>query len=277
MLGKTGLVGSYFLDQFIGLIGFNLHAPTKEEFDILDFDSVGKYFKHISPEIVINCTGYTAVDDAETHREEAFNLNAEAVGNLATVCKENGAILIHFSTDYVFDGKNPNGYEEDATTNPINIYSESKLEGEKLVAANMSDYYIIRTSWLYGVNAKNFVNTMMELAKKTKDELNVVGDQIGAPTNANELVTTVIQNFIEKRNLPFGIYHITNSGKCSWCEFAKEIFRIAGLNVKVNKVSSDQFPRPAKRPGSSILLNTKLGHEMRPWQEALKVYMDLNF
>lgn len=274
LLGKSGLLGSYFYDRFSGLVGFSFYAPTHQDLDITDYDALKDYIFRIKPEVVLNCTGYTAVDDAETHRDEAFKLNGEAVGELARICKEAASVLIHFSTDYVFDGENASGYKEDDGVAPINIYGESKLEGERLIAKNMDQYYIIRTSWLFGEFGKNFVDTMVDLAK-IKDELQIVGDQLGSPTYASDLTTLVIESFIKKHDLPFGIYHVTNSGSCSWCEYAKEIFKIKGAEVKVEEVDSSAFPRPAKRPHYSILLSVKFEHKMRPWQEALEAYLTI--
>ena len=225
LLGKTGLLGGCFFDQFSGLIGFELYAPNREELDLVDESLTAAYIMKVKPEVVINCTGYTAVDDAESNSDMAFMLNGDVPSHLVGLCKEIGATLIHFSTDYVFDGENEEGYLEDADCSPINVYGESKLKGEKAVMSGIDNYYIVRTSWLYGRFGKNFVNTMMELAR-TKSELNVVFDQIGSPTYANDLATFVINNFVTKKGLPFGIYHLTNSDKCSWFEFAKEIFNI---------------------------------------------------
>lgn len=266
MLGKSGLLGSYFSSRY---------SPSREELDICNYEAVEEYISKLKPDFVINCTGYTAVDDAEISGATAFKLNAEAVGKLASFCKKNGSVLIHFSTDYVFDGEDENGYTEDAVPSPINIYGKSKLDGEKLVEDNMDRYYIIRTSWMFGNPEKDFVGTVLKLAE-TRDELNIVADQIGSPTFAKDLAAAVKKNFIKRSDLPpFGIYHITNSGACSWYDFASEIFKQCGLEIKLNKVSSDAISRPAMRPKYSILRNTKLEKNLRPWEKALKNYLSL--
>jgi len=195
----------------------------------------------------------------------------------------------------VFDGENPEGYKEINEPSPINVYGESKLKGEQLIADNMDNYYIIRTSWLFGENGKNFVETMLNLGK-TKTELDVVDDQIGSPTYAKDLCEEIIRCFLTpfisnlpkqhdreidedrvspSKKLPFGIYHLTNFEHVSWCGFAKKIFELEKLDVKVNPITSDKFPKPARRPHCSILLNTKFDSKMRSWKEALKVYLEL--
>ena len=275
LLGKSGILGSYF-DFSLKDFSVSVFSPSSEELNICDYSSVRKYLLDLKPDFVINCTGYTAVDDAETNKEDASKLNAEAVGELASSCKESDSILIHFSTDYVFDGENPDGYTEDSPVVPINVYGESKLEGEKLVANNMDKYFIVRTSWLFGRPEKDFVGTMLRLAKD-RDELSVVTDQIGSPTFAGDLADAVIKNFVNVDAKPsFGVYHLTNSGVCSWYDFAEKIFELAQTNIKLNKVGSEAFPRPAKRPKCSVLLNTKLDFRMRPWGKALEEYIPLS-
>lgn len=273
LLGKSGLLGSYF-DISLKNLSASVFSPSSEELDICDYNGVREYLLNLKPDFVINCTGYTAVDDAETNREDAFELNAQAVGELASSCKESGSILIHFSTDYVFDGENAEGYAEDSPVNPINVYGESKLAGEKLVAQNTDKYYIVRTSWLFGRPEKDFVGTMLRLAKD-RDELSVVTDQIGSPTFAGDLASAAVENFVNIDVAPsFGVYHLTNSEVCSWYDFAEKIFELAQKNIKLNKVGSEAFPRPAKRPKCSVLLSTKLDFRMRPWGEALGEALD---
>ncbi len=270
ILAKSGMLGSCFLRNLSGIKDFEVFAFSKEELDITDSALLDSTLKKISPDFVVNCTGYTAVDNAETDKDAAFKINGYACGKLAEICKNSGAVLIHFSTYYVFDGEVLGGYAENDKPNPINVYGASKLEGENLIRKNCEKYYIIRTSWLFGENGKNFVNTMLELGK-TKKSLNVVGDQIGCPTYTNDLCEAVIKNFLGG-GLPFGIYHLTNSGSCSWYDFAKKIFEFSKINVEVNKVSSNEFVRPAKRPKCSILKNTKVDG-LRPWEEALRAFL----
>jgi len=279
VLAKSGMLGSSFLKHLAGHKNWEVFAFDREELDITDSASIERNLEKISPDFVINCSGYTAVDNAETDKDAAFKVNGYACGKLAEVCKNLGAILIHFSTDYVFDGESSGGYAENDKPNPINVYGASKLEGENLIQKNSDKYYIIRTSWLFGENGKNFVNTMLELGK-TKKSLNVVGDQIGCPTYTHDLCEVAIENFIFSGGLsgggkhPFGIYHLTNSGSTSWCDFAKKIFEFSKMDIIVNKVSSDEFVRPAKRPKCSILKNTKIA-ALQPWEEALKAFLRL--
>ena len=185
-----------------------------------------------------------------------------------------------FSTDYVFDGMNSAGYAEGDAVAPINVYGESKLAGEKLIEENMEKYYIVRTSWLFGLNGKNFVDTMLKFgaaAIQNGTEMKVVNDQIGSPTYTHDLVNAVIGQIVEpledEKPFPFGIYHLTNSGVCSWYDFAKKIFEIKKMEVKVLPVTTAEFPRPAKRPNFSILLNSKMP-AMRSWSEAVETYLN---
>ncbi|MFH1534100.1 MAG: dTDP-4-dehydrorhamnose reductase [Nitrospirota bacterium] len=300
LLGKLGMLGSQMLKTLSGSEDFEMYAFDKDDLDISDKEALSSVFKRISPNFVINCAAYTAVDACETEKDMALKINGDAPGAMAAACKEENAVLLHISTDYVFDGENPEGYKEDDRPSPINVYGESKLRGERLIAENWDKHYIVRTSWLYGENGKNFVETMLKLAE-TKSELDVVDDQIGSPTYSKDLCEELIRCFLMPyvSNLPrqhnrtmgsegdmagndspvkkpsFGVYHLTNSDHTSWCGFAKKIFKLAKLDVKVNPVTSEEFPRPAKRPHCSILQNTKLDCRMRSWKEALNAYLQL--
>jgi len=290
------MLGSCFLKRLSGDQDFEVFAFGKDDLDVSNHSQVEDVFKRISPDFVINCAAYTAVDDCETNREEALKVNGDALESIARACKKEKAVLVHFSTDYVFDGKNEDGYEEGHLTAPINFYGQSKLLGEENIRKYMSDYYIIRTSWLFGEDGGNFVDTMLRLASE-KSELSVVHDQTGSPTYANDLCEAVLAHFLspylttlekhhrrsledsvtKKNKNAFGIYHLTNSGVTNWHEFAEEIFSQSGSDIKVNKITSDEFKCPAKRPHVSVLLNTKLDFNLRPWQEALRSYLDLTF
>lgn len=289
------MLGSCFLSHLSGSEDFEMFAYDKEKIDITDSAALNDLFKRVSPDFVINCAAYTAVDDAESNRELAFAINGEACGTIAELCKREKAILIHFSTDYVFDGENEHGYSENDEPSAINVYGESKLLGEELIKKNIDQYYLVRTSWLFGPNGKNFVDTMIKLGRE-RDEVSVVKDQIGSPTYSHDICMAVIKNFLNPylSNLPkhhehalkessefgekleFGIYHLTNAGFVSWYEFAQKIFELMGMDVKVKPVTSDEFVRAAKRPHYSVLQNTKLA-SLRPWQEALKAYLELNY
>lgn len=249
--------------------GNELVLWDRKQIDISNKEDVMKKIGDLCPDIVINAAAYTAVDKAESDKDSVYKVNSCAVGFLATACEEIKALFVHFSTDYVFDGENHNGYKENHPYNPINVYGKSKALGEKMILDISSKYYIIRTSWLFGKYGKNFIETMLNLAKERKD-IKVVNDQFGGPTYAKDLAVEV-KRLIESRN-PYGIYHRTNSETCSWYDFAVKIFEFSNLNTKIKPVKSEEFPTPAKRPTYSALVNTKLP-PMRKWEEALKDYL----
>jgi len=269
ILGYKGMLGHELVKEFEN--NYELVLWDREQIDISEKEDVIKKVKNLNPDVVINAAAYTAVDEAESNKDLAYKVNGCAVGFLATVCKEVNALLVHFSTDYVFDGENHNGYKENHSYNPINTYGKSKALGEKMILDISPKYYIIRTAWLFGKNGKNFVETMLRLAKEKKD-LKVVNDQFGNPTSAKDLAIAV-RELIESQNKS-GIYHFTNSGTCSWYEFAMKIFELSNLNPKVKPVASSEFPTPAKRPTYSMLINTKFS-PMRKWEEALKEYLKI--
>jgi len=271
VLGKNGMLGSCFM-KLLADKNFDLHGFARDDFDFTDFDKLTEVLEDLLPDFIVNAAAYTAVDDCETNKELALKVNAELAKVLAKFSSKNNVKLVHFSTDYVFDGKNKNGYSENAETQAINVYGETKALGEKAIQNNMDEFYIVRTSWLFGENGKNFVDTMLNLAKDHK-ELNIVGDQIASPTYTYDLAKTVIDELIIKEPA-FGVYHITNSDSCSWFDFAKKIFEISNLDIKLNKVSSEEFKRPAPRPKNSILLNSKL-KKIQTWEDALAKYLDI--
>ena len=278
IIGARGMLGQELKKTFQD---WNPICWDQAEIDIADKEDVENKISETKPELVINAAAYTNVDGAETNRDLAMKINGYGVGNLAKACKKIGAILIHYSTDYVFDGKKQEGYkEDDQPKNPINVYGESKLLGEKLLRENTGRFYLIRLSWLFGEFGGNFVETMLTLGKKN-ETIKVVNDQRGKPTFAFDLAKKT-RDLVEKK-FPFGIYHITNESACSWYEFACEIFKIvqtqkarsrdlACENIKIIPVKSKEFPTAAKRPAWSILINTKLPLN-RSWQEALKEYL----
>ncbi len=259
-------------------------ALGSQDLDITQKDKVREKFFTLQPDIVINATGYTKVDLAEEEEEKANAVNGYGVGILAKTCREIEATLIHFSTDYVFHGDKPQGYQEEDQTNPLNAYGRSKALGEKLLIEEMEllnqdnpkegRYFIIRTSWLFGHHGKNFVETMLNLGKTAKKEtpLKVVNDQHGNPTFTLDLCQQ-LQWLLQSHEYPSGVYHITNEGATTWYDFAREIFRLAKMEVPMLPCASGEYPRPAKRPLYSILHNNKLP-PLRPWQEALEKYLD---
>jgi dTDP-4-dehydrorhamnose reductase len=252
---------------------------SREDLPIHHFEMVRHYFKIYHPQYLINCAAYTAVDRAEQEKDLAFQVNGEAVGVLAAICKENNTRFIHISTDYVFDGSATVPYKEDSPVNPQNIYGASKLEGEKQAMQFNPGSIIIRTSWLYSAYGKNFVRTMVKLMKE-KDEINVVNDQVGSPTYAADLAEAILKIImtIPTHNSPLtthGIYHFTNKGIISWYDFAMAIQEIAGSNCRINPIPSSQYPTPAKRPAYSVLDTTKIqyvfGIEMKDWKKSLVI------
>ena len=269
ILGKNGMLGHDVLEEFHD---YQCSALDIEELDITDKDKVTEIISKIKPDWVINCAAYTEVDNCETNQEHALKVNGEAAGYIAQACNKINANLVHISTDYVFDGKNKNGYNEDDKKNPINAYGESKSLGEDLIIKNMKKFSIVRTSWLFGTHGKNFVNSMIN-APKNKDGLKIVDDQIGSPTYTKDLAIAFKKIVKEKKH---GIFHVTNSGSCTWFQFADKIFEIMGKKVKLASISSKDINRPAKRPAYSILNNNKLD-KLRNWEFALKDYLKENF
>lgn len=271
MLGRD-LVSVFSDEDFI--------AYGLKELDITDRDAVFETFMKVQPDVVINATGYTNVDLAEEEEEKANKVNGYAVGVLAKACREIDATFVHFSTDYVFNGTKKNGYNEEDAPEPLNAYGRSKLLGEKLLIEEMElmdeslqkegDYFLIRTSWLYGRHGKNFVDTMLGLVN-SKRELRVVNDQHGKPTYTIDLAQQV-KWLLKTSDYPSGIYHITNEGTTTWHDFAKAIFKLAKARVNMIPCTSAEYPRPAKRPMYSALNNNKLP-PLRSWKEALEDYL----
>ena len=253
---------------------YELTCTDVEELDITNREKVLKFVEELKPDYIVNCAAYTAVDKAEEDYDLAEKINADGPKNLAIAAKENGATLIHVSTDYVFDGNlsTDKVYVENDKTEPVTVYGITKLHGEEAVEQNSNKYYIFRTAWLYG-DGNNFVRTMLKLGKE-KEEVNVVADQHGSPTYAVDLAN-IIGNAIEKK-IPYGVYHSTNEGYTTWYDFTKKIYELANLNCKVNPVTSEEFVRPAKRPKNSMLSEEKLksvGIEVPLWENALDRYL----
>ena len=242
------------------------------ELDITNSTKVYDFFQGDRFDYCINCAAYTAVDKAETDSENAFSINAEAVKNLAEACKANNVVLLQISTDFVFDGRKKTPYNEEDEPNPLNVYGLSKLKGEKYVQNIMRKYFVIRTSWVYSNYGHNFVKTMLRLGAE-KDEINVVNDQIGSPTYAGDLAE-LLMSIIVSNSKKYGIYHYSNSGEISWHDFALKIFEIVGFKIKVNPVTSNEFPTIAERPKFSILDCMKshnyLQGPIKNWEIVLK-------
>lgn len=271
LVGANGMLGRALAKAFAAE---DVIALTHAELDITDRDSVLKAIYTIQPTIILNAAAYTKVDDCETNRELANAINGKAVGYLAEAAKICNATLVHYSTDYIFAGDHADGYTEEMPGNhPVNAYGVSKLLGEQAIHdqthAHWSNYYILRTAWLFGLHGPNFVDTMLKLGA-TRPALKVVNDQHGSPTFTDDLAVATHQ-LIESKQ-PFGTYHITNAGVCTWYDFATEIFKQANMVVTVEPCSSAEYPRPAKRPTYSVLLNTKVP-TLPAWQDALQRYL----
>lgn len=248
-------------------------AVDVDELDITKSTDVFNFINKEQPDIVINCAAMTNVDGCETNLDVAMKVNAMGPANLAMACKKVNAKLVHISTDYVFPGNGNSPYCEWDICSPNSIYGKSKLLGEQYVKEQINKYFIVRTAWLYGYVGKNFVKTMLELGK-TKKQLKVVNDQIGNPTNANDLAYHILKIALTDN---YGIYHCTGIGDASWFEFASLIMKYAKLDCEVLPCSTDEFPSPTKRPAFSsldnLMLRCTVGDEMRPWKEALNTYL----
>lgn len=246
-----------------------------DEMDITDADSVDQVITDANPDAVIHCAAYTAVDAAEENIELCRRVNADGPLNIAKICKKLDIPMIQISTDYVFDGEGTRPWEPDDKCSPLNVYGLTKYEGEKAVMDTLDKYFIVRIAWVFGINGKNFVKTMINLGQ-TRDHLTVVNDQFGSPTYTYDLAKLLVDMIQTDK---YGIYHATNEGICTWYEFACEIFRLAGLDVKVDPVSADNYPTKAKRPFNSRMSKEKLtenGFQKLPtWQDALDRYIKL--
>ncbi|MBS7009164.1 dTDP-4-dehydrorhamnose reductase [Anaerostipes sp.] len=244
-----------------------------QEMDITDAEKVRQVITDADVEAVIHCAAYTAVDAAEDNEELCRKINAEGTENIARVCRDLELKMMYISTDYVFDGQGERPWEPDDERNPLNVYGQTKYEGELAIEENLDKYFIVRIAWVFGVNGKNFIKTMLNLGK-THDRITVVNDQTGSPTYTFDLARLLV-DMIETEK--YGRYHATNEGLCTWYEFACEIFKQAGIEIEVAPVSSDEYPAKAKRPENSRMSKEKLdqnGFERLPsWQDALARYL----
>ena len=268
-----------------GMLGHDLQEALKDKHELilttsktLDITDEGQVMEVICenrPDAVINSAAYTDVDGCEENQDTAYAVNGDGVRNLALACREVDCPLLHVSTDYVFNGKTDRPWVEDDEIGPATVYGKSKLKGEESILEILDKFFIVRTAWLYGINGKNFPKTMLELAEN-HSEITVVYDEVGSPTYTPDLACA-ISRLIETDY--YGIYHITNSGSCSWCEFAKCIFEVAGVDVNVVPVTASEFARPAPRPSYSVLENKnwidKGFKPLRSYREAIKEYVEL--
>lgn len=252
-------------------------SPSVSKIDITDLEAVKELFSRLTPHFVIHAAAYTDVDGCEKDADKAYQVNALGTRNIALACQKLDIPLLYLSTDFVFRGNEEVPYSEFDEPHPVNIYGKSKLAGENYLKSFLSRYFIVRTSWLYGKWGKNFVATILKLARE-KSILKVIDDQVGSPTYTKDLSQQIKRLVVTEL---YGIYHITNSGRCSWYQFAQEILKLAGIKgVKLIPITSEELARPAPRPKFSVLdnycLRLSLGDAMREWKEALKEYMEKN-
>lgn len=279
--GANGQLGQSL--QFIAKNYPKLHFVfcSSSDLDITNLESCQAVFLKIKPNYCINAGAYTAVDKAESEPEKANLINVIGPKNLAAVCKEFSSVLLHISTDFVFDGSKNIPYNETDIPNPTGVYGQTKLDGEKAIQAVFENYYIIRTSWVYSQFGNNFMKTMLRLASE-RDSISVVNDQIGTPTNAVDLAECLVKiichtELVEVQQPTidnFGVYNFSNEGQCSWYDFAKEIFKINKIEIDLKPIPTSSFPTPAKRPKYSVLDKTKIKStfwvEIKNWELSLK-------
>ncbi len=270
--GYTGQLG-YDVVQHGLKQGLDILGTGSKDFDITNEEIVTQYIKKLKPDAIIHCAAYTAVDSAEVNKDTCWKINVNGTKFLAEAAKDINAKFIYISTDYVFDGNGEAPHKETDSPTPVGYYGKTKYEGEKLVKQLLDNWFIVRISWVFGINGNNFVKTMLRLAE-ANDELNVVGDQFGSPTYTSDLAKLLIDMIITDK---YGVYHASNEGFCSWAEFAQEIFRLANKQVKVNSISTEEYPTRAARPKNSRMSKQKLvdsGFNRLPrWQDAVERYL----
>jgi len=253
--------------------GFEMIGVGHKELDITQEEQVQNYIHTVKPDAIIHCAAYTAVDNAEDDKETCFDVNVNGTKYLAIAAKSVDAKFIYISTDYVFDGTGTEPFTEEDAAGPVGYYGVTKYEGEKTVQSLLDKYFIVRISWVFGVNGNNFIKTMLRLAE-TRDELNVVGDQYGSPTYTFDLAKLLLDMAETEK---YGVYHASNEGFTTWADFAKEIFQVAGKSVNVNSITTEEYPTKAVRPKNSRMSKDKLeqnGFTRLPaWQDALTRYI----
>lgn len=270
--GAGGQLG-YDVCKVLAARGVEHRGVDIQDFDITDAAATQNYIAEYGPEAVVHCSAWTAVDRAEEEPEKCRAINVDGTRNIAAVCKEIGAKMLYISTDYVFSGTGERFYKPEDPTGPLGVYGETKRNGELAVRELLERFFIVRISWVFGKNGKNFVRTMLGLAE-TRAEVNVVCDQIGSPTYTADLAPLLCDMIATDQ---YGVYHATNEGVCSWAEFAREIFRLAGKNVRVNAISTSEYPARAVRPMNSRMNKDKLERmgffRLPAWQDALERYL----
>jgi dTDP-4-dehydrorhamnose reductase len=273
IVGGSGMLGTDLTETFGSVC--ETTAVDLPELDITRLEECRAKLEEFRPDAVINAAAFTQVDACESREDEAFRVNGHGAGNLAIAAAATGALLVHYSTDYIFDGQKQSAYIEEDTPNPQNVYGRSKLMGETLIREHCPNHLILRTSWLFGKNGNNFIRTVVGAARKG-NPLRVVNDQQGNPTYSKDLAATTLTMI---KTGCRATYHVTNSGSCTWYELASNALVWAGMaDISVIPVSTSEFPRPAPRPSNSVLANARLQREglppMRPWQAAAREYVE---
>ena len=271
--GGKGQLASCIKDIENQYQDLNIIYTDYQDLNICNLQQVQAFFQDNKIDYCINCAAYTAVDKAEEEQEIVFDINANGPKNLALACKEHRIVLIHISTDFVFDGNKAEPYTEEDKPNPLSVYGASKLQGELQIQNTLKEHLIIRTSWLYSEHGHNFMKTMLRLAE-TRDEISVVSDQIGTPTYAGDLAKLVL-NIITAKKKVYGLYHYSNGGAVSWYGFAKAIFELSGKQVKVHPITTEAYPTVAKRPGYSVLDVTKIKQQLEPFNDGWEVRLEM--
>jgi dTDP-4-dehydrorhamnose reductase len=283
VIGSKGQLGCCLADQ-LSDTGYEVIFTSRAEIDIADLASTKVKITALCPTIVINASAYTAVDKAEDDQDEAEKINHIAVDNIASICSEIGCWLIHISTDYVFDGAASHPYSEDAETNPQGVYGVSKLKGELAIQSSGCKYLIIRTAWVYSEYGNNFLKTMLRLGAD-RDELSIVGDQIGCPTYAQDIAKSIVSilSCLDLKGTLSGIYHYCGDESCSWYDFARAIFAVAEIHgskppSNIKSITTLEYPTPAIRPAYSVLDCTKIenvfGVTRSNWRDGIKIVID---
>lgn len=269
---KDGQLGQCFQSLAVKHPNIQFVFKSSSDLDITNTANIEDALKDHTFDYCINCAAYTAVDKAEEAIELADKVNHIGAKLLAESCKKFNVTLIHVSTDFVFDGKATVPYLEDDITNPLGVYGKTKLAGEQAISNVLENYFIIRTSWLYSEYGNNFLKTMLRLSKE-RNEIGVVGDQVGSPTYARDLADMILR-LIESKNTSYGVYHYSNKGVVSWYDFAKEIFKLSDSSITLNKIETKDYPTPAVRPKYSVLhterISKLLDLKIPNWKESLK-------
>ena len=271
--GVNGQLG-YDIVKELEKRGHQAVGVDRKEMDLTSTEQIKECIENVNPEAIIHCAAYTAVDKAEDEEELCTRVNAIATKEIAEHAKVLDIPMIYISTDYVFDGTKNGEYTEDDIPNPINVYGKTKHQGEVYVQEILEKYYIVRISWVFGENGNNFIDTMLRLSKE-RDSLNVINDQVGSPTYTKDLAVLLVDMIQADK---YGIYHATNERYCTWYEFAKEIFKISNIDIKVNPINTSEYPTKAKRPMNSKMNKDKLNIngfiKLRAWKDALKDYIE---